>query len=502
MTKTRKFVTRVLPVIAVLAILVTSIVLMTGCSSDPVTVVLDNSKLALYDYRVGYISGNAENNTVDLSKAIPNAKDFAIADTTLATISGTTLTALKAGESRMTYTMLNEDGTVVDDGEGNPVVNEINIHVLDGYTNVTTWDELYTAVMVDASVANVCVQAELTAVAGKNFKFVPTDSPDYAGADPSPDTLNLYGNVLMWDTSALTTAGASVFSVEWVSKTINANDVYMRGSVPVQGEDGSVDLSQFEGGGAFFAGMGSNDVTPVFNITHCMIENSQKLISVRSSEVNLKGSVVRNGADALVAAETAAGSKGATINVENCVLANSVVSGIILWGTIADTATEQDYCTVNLNGFVDFYVWKNRETTKLMPDNDPSGFAGTVNGAIQNSITSDDYDEFFAMAPGAGEEDYADQYLNVCIIRLASGIGSIGNSSVINGAAGNDLYTDKFPLPKSLGFIIDAILKTCDLYTVAPSDVTFTDKTTWLNPTATMADNPNINYELVHGREA
>lgn len=501
MTKTKKFVTRVLPVIAVLAILVTSIVLMTGCKSDPVTVVLDNSKLALYDYRVGYISGDAENNTVDLSKAIPNAKDFAISDTTLATISGTTLTALKAGESRMTYTMLNEDGTVVDDGEGNPVVNEINIHVLDGYTNVDTWDELYSTIRVSADTVNVCVQAELTAVAGKNFKFVPTDSPDYANEDPSPNTLNLYGNVLMWDTSALTTAGAPVFSVEWCSKTLNVTDVYMRGSVPVQGEDGSVDLSQFEGGGAFFAGMGSNDVTPVFNITHCLVENSQKLISVRSSEVNLKGSVVRNGADALVAAETAAGSKGATINVENCVLANSVVSGIILWGTVEKNATAQDYCTVNLNGFVDFYVWKNRETTKLMPGNDPSKVAGIVNGAIQDNITKDDYDKFFAMPAGTEAEDYAHQYLNVCIIRLASG-GELGNSSVINGMADNKLYTDKFPLPKNLGWVIDIFLKSCDLYTVAPSDVSFTDKTTWLNPTATMADNPNINHELVYGREA
>ena len=500
MTKTKKFVTRVLPVIAVLAILVTSIVLMTGCSSDPVTVVLDNSKLALYDYRVGYISGNAENNTVDLSKAIPNAKDFAISDTTLATISGTTLTALKAGESRMTYTMLNEDGTVVDDGEGNPVVNEINIHVLDGYTNVTTWDELYTAVMVDASVANVCVQAGLTATAGKNLKFVPEGEPGYENADPSPNTLNLYGNVLMWDTSALTTAGAPVFSVEWCSKTLNVTDVYMRGSVPVQGEDGSVDLSQFEGGGAFFSGTGSNDVTPVLNVTHCLVENSQKLISVKSSTLNLKGSIVRNGADALVAAQTEAGSKGATVNVENCVLANSVVSGIILWGTVEKNATDQDYCTVNLKGFVDFYVWKNRETTKLMPSNDTSQMAGVVNGAIQSNITNDDYDKFFAMQEGTGAEDYAHQYLNVCIIRLASG-GKLGNASKVNGVEANNLYTDKFPLPK-LGPIIDAILRTCDLFTVAPSDVTFTDKTSWLNPTATMADNPNLNHDLNYGREA
>ena len=499
MTKTKKFVTRVLPVIAVLAILVTSIVLMTGCKSEPVTVVLDNSKLALYDYRVGYISGDAENNTVDLSKAIPNAKDFAISDTTLATISGTTLTALKAGNSRMTYTMLNEDGTVVDDGEGNPVVNEINIHVLDGYTNVT-WDELYTAVMVDASVANVCVQAELTATAGKNFKFVPEGERGYENADPSPDTLNLYGNVLMWDTSALTTAGAPVFTVEWCSKTLNVTDVYMRGSVPVQGEDGSVDLSQFEGGGAFFSGTGSNDVTPVLNVTHCLVENSQKLITVKSSTLNLKGSIVRNGADALVAAQTEAGSKGATVNVENCVLANSVVSGIILWGTVEKNATDQDYCTVNLKGFVDFYVWKNRETTKLMPSNDTSGLADAVNYAISQNITSEDYDGFFAMQEGTGAEDYAHQYLNVCIIRLASG-GKLGNASKVNGAEANTLYTDKFPLP-NLGPIIDAILRTCDLYTVAPSDVTFTDKTSWLNPTATMADNPNLNHDLNYGREA
>lgn len=501
MTKTKKFVTRILPVIAVLAILVTSIVLMTGCKSEPVTVVLDNSKLALYDYRVGYISGNAENNTVDLTKAIPNAKDFAIEDTTLATISGTTLTALKAGDSRMTYTLLNEDGSAVTDNAGAPVVNEINIHVLDGYTNVDTWDELYSTIRVSADTVNVCVQAELTAVAGKNFKFVPTDSADYADEDPSPNTLNLYGNVLMWDTSALTTAGAPVFTVEWCTKTLNVTDVYMRGSEPVKNEAGTVDLSQFEGGGAFFSATGSNDVTPVLNVTHCLVENSQKLIAVKSSTLNLKGSIVRNGADALVAAQTEAGSKGATLNIENSVLANSVVSGIVLWGTVEKNATDQDYCTVNLKGFVDFYVWKNRETTKLMPDNDTSGLADVVNGAIKNSITSDDYDRFFASPEGTGAEDYAHQYLNVCIIRLANG-GSLGNASVINGAEGNKLYTDKFPLPQSLSWIIDAILKTCDLYTVAPTDVTFTDKASWLNPNATMADNPNLNHDLNYGREA
>ena len=496
MTKTKKFVTRVLPVIAVLAILVTSIVLMTGCKSEPVTVVLDNSKLALYDYRVGYISGDAENNTVDLSKAIPNAKDFAIADTTLATISGTTLTALKAGDSRMTYTMLNEDGTVVDDGEGNPVVNEINIHVLDGYTNVTDWDTLYSKVMVSGESANVCIQSEMTATAGKGIYFLPSD---YDAYQPHPSTLNLYGNLLPIDASPITEgdengskdSGNTLFSIEYEQAEMNLTDLHIIGEQADVGEDSSINLVQFEGNGTFFVAYGSDDVTPVINLTHCLAENAQKCAYVRSAELNITGCIMRNGADALVAAEFG-NTKGAVVNVENSVFANSVVAGIILCGWATDAATG-DFCTLNLNGFVDFYNWKNRETTQLMPNNEQ--WADLVNSQVKNQIQDKDNDQYFAKK--SNNATMAEQYLNVCIIILSSG-GAPVNQGVVNGMETLHFEKKPFPIP-SFASIFG--IPGCDVVTMDNSYVDW-DAVTAINPEASAANNSNLNYELVHGREA
>lgn len=486
MTKTKKFVTRILPVIAVLAMLVTSIVLMTGCNDEPVTVVLDNSKLALYDYRVGYISGNAENNTVDLTKAIPNAKDFAIADTTLATISGTTLTALKAGDSRMTYTLLNEDGSAVTDNAGAPVVNEINIHVLDGYTNVDTWDELYTAAMGSGK---VCIQSELTVTEGKSINFVPADYENYVA---HPDELTIYGNVLKIDSSAVTTAGGSLFSMEYLQATMNLNDLYIVGATPVEDENGGIDLTQFETYGSFFVAYGSDEVFPVFNVTHCLTENSQKHAYMRAAQFNMDGSIMRNGADALLAAETS-NVKGAELNINNSVFANSVVSGIILcgWTKIRSAA---DFCTLNLTGFVDFYNWKNRETARLMPGTESA--AGLVNPFVLSAVQDPANDSYFVYE-GSTRPGFDEQYLNLAIVRLSS--GGQPNDSVINGYEALGYMMDDFPLPSfatSLGLI-----KSCHVVATQQTEVDWSSSLS-NNPTASMSDNTNLNHELVYGREA
>ena len=439
-------------------------------------------------YRVGYVAGDAANNTIDLSKVFPDGSDFQIADSNIATVDNTTktLTTLAAGDTTLYY-----------DTEGAENATEVVMHVMDGYTNVDTWDELYNAVMIEGEVANVCVQSDLTAVANKAFAFVPNDSPDYAGYAPSPDTLNLYGNMFTWDTSAITKAGTHLFRIDWCEKTINVTDVYMKGAEPVLDDNGNMDLTQFEGGGAFFSATGSNDVTPVFNITHCITENTQKHISVRSAEVNLKGSIVRNGADALVAAETYSGSKGAVVNVENSVLANSVVCGIILWSTCGeDVKSENDYCEVNLSGFVDFYTWKNRESTKLMPGNDPSGafVANTVNTLVQQSVGKKEYDKYFVKQ--SDDAPKSEQYLNIAIIRLSSGKVD-PNASEINGFEKIGLYTADFPLPSAAY----AIIKNCDLYGLDPKNADFSSDT-WTNPTATPSDNPNLEEELLNGRKA
>ena len=436
-------------------------------------------------YRVGYIAGNTSNNAIDLSKVFPGGSNFKIGNASLARISGDTLTTCSEGETVLYY----------DNAEGAAL--NVVMHVMDGYTNVDTWDELYNAVMIEGEVANVCVQSDLTAVANKAFAFVPNDSPDYAGYAPSPDTLNLYGNMFTWDTSAITKAGTHLFRIDWCEKTINVTDVYMKGAEPVLDDNGNMDLTQFEGGGAFFSATGSNDVTPVFNITHCITENTQKHISVRSAEVNLKGSIVRNGADALVAAETYSGSKGAVVNVENSVLANSVVCGIILWSTCGeDVKSENDYCEVNLSGFVDFYTWKNRESTKLMPGNDPSGafVVNLVNNLVQDSVEKKEYDKYFVKQ--SDDAPKSEQYLNIAIIRLSSGKVD-PNASEINGFEKIGLYTADFPLPSAAY----AIIKNCDLYGLDPKNADFSSDT-WTNPTATPSDNPNLEEELLNGRKA
>ena len=491
MTKTKKFVTRVLPIIAVLAVMITSLVLLTACNDDPVLVAYDTSKLALYSYRVGYIQGDADNNTVDLTKALPESSNFSIADTSLATISGNTLTANKPGKTTMTYTT--KDVTTDE-----TVTRTIDFTVLDGYTNVDTWDELYSAVRVEGATANVCVQAELTATAGKNFLFVDYTTPDYAGEDPSPQTLNLYGNMLKWDTSAITTTGTTLFQIDWCDKTINITDVHMAGDTAETDENNSIDLSQFEGNGAFFSAMGSKDVRPTFNITHCLTENTQKHISVRATEVNIDGCVIRNGADALVAAETYPGYPGAEININNSVLANSVVCGVILWSSAkaGNVQNNGDYCTVNLTGFVDFYTWKNRTNTKLMPGNDPSGsfVVDTVNTMVGQEIGKSKFDKFFVYT--SPDADKSGQYINLAMIRLSSGDVD-PNASTINGYEELGLM---MPTEDILPGLAYSIIKNCDLYALDPENADL-ESNTWINPLATMANNPNINDELVYGRD-
>ena len=488
MTKTKKFVTRILPVIAVLAILVTSIVLMTGCGDSDNFVPLDTSKLELFDYRVGFISGDTANNTVDLTKAIPNASNFVVEDTTKATVSGTTLTAVAPGETKLTYTAKAADNS--------DVSKTVNLHVLDGYSNVTDWDTLYSKVMVSGESANVCIQSEMTATAGKGINFLPSD---YDAYQPHPSTLNLYGNLLTIDASPITegdekgspNSGNTLFSIEYEQAEMNLTDLHIIGEQAVVGEDGSINLVQFEGNGTFFLAYGSDDVTPVINLTHCLAENAQKCAYVRSAELNITGCILRNGADALVAAEFG-NTKGAVVNVENSVFANSVVAGIILCGWATDAAAG-DFCTLNLNGFVDFYNWKNRETTQLMPNNEK--WASTVNSQVKNQIQDKDNDKYFAKK--SNNATMAEQYLNVCIIILSSG-GAPVNQGVVNGMETLHFEKKPFPIP-SFASIFG--IPGCDVVTMDNSYVDW-DAVTAINPEASAANNSNLNYELVHGREA
>lgn len=437
---------------------------------DPNLAKPDNSGLELYDYRVGYIAGDTANNTVELSAAIPGGSKYTVTGGSIASIVGTSLTANAPGEAKLQYRIA--------DTEGNTIIKTVALHVLDGYTNVAgSWDALYSAIMVDKETANVCVQSEMVAPGKQSdgyydsFIFIDYSfagsREDYPAAGPSPNTLNLYGNALKWNTSAITSAGEGLFRIEWVGKTMNLTDLHLSGA-DVSGAD--VDPSQFEGYGAFFAANGSTGgVTPVFNINHCLTENAGQHYLVGSSDVNINGSIHRNSWDAVIKAGSNS-DPGNTIDITNSVIANSCTAAIQFWGVDS---------TVNLNGFVDFHNWKNRANPQVVVDE-----SLVSNSEIADKIQESGYDQYFAKENNS--DNAADQYLNLIAMRIK-------NDSSISGGSALGIQEVEVSMRKFF------ITTTAYLYVLEAGRASF-GSGTWCDPHATVYDNAALNYELVHGR--
>ena len=437
---------------------------------DPNLAKPDNSGLELYDYRVGYIAGDTANNTVELSAAIPGGSKYTVTGGSIASIVGTSLAAHAPGEAKLQYRIA--------DTEGNTIIKTVALHVLDGYTNVAgSWDALYSAIMVDKETANVCVQSEMVAPGKQSdgyydsFIFIDYSfagsREDYPAAGPSPNTLNLYGNALKWNTSAITSAGEGLFRIEWVGKTMNLTDLHLSGA-DVSGAD--VDPSQFEGYGAFFAANGSTGgVTPVFNINHCLTENAGQHYLVGSSDVNINGSIHRNSWEAVIKAGSNS-DPGNTIDITNSVIANSCTAAIQFWGVDS---------TVNLNGFVDFHNWKNRANPQVVVDE-----SLVSNSEIADKIQESGYDQYFAKENNS--DNAADQYLNLIAMRIK-------NDSSISGGSALGIQEVKVSMRKFL------ITTTAYLYVLEAGRASF-GSGTWCDPHATVYDNAALNYELVHGR--
>lgn len=480
MSKTKKIIAITVPIAVIVIVLVAVLVYFFACSGGPVYSEPDNFELELFDYRIGYIAGDAANNTVDLTKAIPNGSDFTVTGDAV-TLEGTNLTAVKAGTASLTYNTqvpdtsegAAEDATVT-------ASKTVTVTVMDGYVNVDTWEEFYDAAMNNGSEPKVVVQADLIA----------SGAPILLNGETDIDTLTVYGNTRELYAYDIVKDNVSLFSIEYTQATMTIEDLHIVGEYP-ENED-QIDLTQFEGNGAFFVAYGSDDVFPVINVNHCLTENGQKHAYVRAAELNVNGSYMKNGADAIIAAETS-NVRGAVVNLENSVIANSVVCGVILCGW-NEVRSDADYCTLNIEGFVDFFTWKNRETTRLMPSNEK--FAGVVNSQIGREIKKSDYDDYFVSMESDAE--LADQFLNIGIIRLATGGLNSGNKSAINGYENIGFELKDFPLPELATSL--NIIKSCHLIGMAPDNVDWSSVYHY-NPNASIGNNANINYELVNGRQ-
>ena len=421
--------------------------------SDKVLVYTDNSGLELFDYRIGYISGNAGNNSVNLAQAIPGGSDFTlVGGDGYAALSGNTLTAIAATPTATTVRLK----YIADSRNGDTIAKTVKVHVLNGYTNVSgEWSDLYNAIMQSGAVRNVVVQSAMTAPANAQksdgFVFIDydydisLDNRVYPEAGPSPYTLNLYGNALKWDVSSMIMNGIDIFRIEWIAKTINITDVHMFGGTNVASATG-----------AYFVANGSTvPTTPVFNVAHCLTDNGLQHYRVGSSSVNIKNSIHINSHDAVIKAGSNS-EPGNNIVIENSVLANSDTSAILIWGVSSN---------IQFKGFADVYNWKDRDDPKVVIDE------GVIkNSEIKKELQNSKFDQYFV---GSGGKDYT----NLVVLRIDIGANITDN-------AGMGFVTAEYT--KKLGFI-----------TLGTAYLTLINKG---DPHATMYDNPSLNYELNFGR--
>lgn len=421
--------------------------------SDKVLVYTDNSGLELFDYRIGYISGNAANNSVNLAQAIPGGSDFTlVGGDGYAALSGNTLTALAAtpGDTKVRLKY------IADSRNGDTIAKTVKVHVLNGYTNVSgEWSDLYNAIMQSGDVRNVVVQSAMTAPANAQkkdgFVFIDydydisLDNRVYPEAGPSPYTLNLYGNALKWDVSSMIMKGIDIFRIEWIGKTINITDVHMFGGTNVASATG-----------AYFVANGSTvPTTPVFNVAHCLTDNGLQHYRVGSSSVNIKNSIHINSHDAVIKAGSGS-EPGNNIVIENSVLANSDTSAILIWGVSS---------SIQFKGFVDVYNWKDRDDPKVVIDEDL-----IKNSEIKKELQNSKFDQYFV---GSGGKDYT----NLVVLRIDIDANITDNAG--------------------MGFVTAEYTKKLGIIPLGTAYLTLINKG---DPHATMYDNPSLNYELNFGR--
>lgn len=434
--------------------------------TDKVLVYTDNSGLELFDYRIGFISGNDANNSVKLAQAIPGGSDFTlVGGDGYVTLSGKTLTAIKATPTETTVRLK----YIADSRNGAKIAKTVKVHVLNGYTNVSgEWSDLYDAIMQSGDVRNVVVQSTMTAPANAaksdGFVFIDYDYEgarnDYPEAGPSPYTLNLYGNALKWDVSGLLANGYDVFRIEWIGKKINITDVHMSGA-NVSGPN--VDASAFQNYGAFFVANGSTaPTTPVYNVTHCLTENGGQHYRVGSSSVTIQSSIHRNSWDAVIKAGSNS-EPGNNIVIENSVLANSDTAAIQIWGVSSD---------IRFEGFVDVYNWKDRDDPQVLIDE-----KYVKNSDIKNELKKSDYDAYFV-------SDGSREYTNLVVLRVDVGADITDN-------AGMGMQTIEY----SKWMFIKTYKAYMSFIGTGDFDSDRSD-----NPLATVYGDADLNYELNFGR--
>ncbi|MDE6968057.1 MAG: hypothetical protein K2P12_05285 [Clostridia bacterium] len=196
-----------------------------------------------------------------------------------------------------------------------------------------------------------------------------------------------------------------------------------------------------------------------FELVHCVLENSYKLIHVKYGDMMFEGNIIRNASDTTLSIATYANEKS-VVRSRNNVIANSLTGGVVFYcydASINEGNKNESWNDLIIEDgtFLDIYNWKPQDGLAFMPETE-SG-SEIANPIAKSEIPKAKYDSLKATANGQ-------KYIHFAIIKLKTGSGMKINGSSVKNYQSLGYKTSKdynyekgFPLPSVAAAIITDI---------------------------------------------
>ncbi len=386
-------------------------------------------------------------------------------DINVATVSGTNITIITTGVFTLTY--------VTNVTETNTVAETLNqeYQVVEG-VNVADYEHLFYG-----------VEQNLPVVIHNNIALLDPRAVEYAiPHDGEEEALeldaSLFGNGYRLDCSRILNLSESSNEnpIKVTSNDVVIQDVHFTGIVMEEGQ--GLDVLETSGRIVKVHKEEDGERLTGIKILHCAMENAHILISIKASDIQIKGCILKNASDSCVSiCTTMEGTSN--IDVENCAMANSVVSCMTFWNA-EDITDPANFIILNISGFLDLYNWKSLANAKIVPGTE--SVAPLVNPIIKKEMEKEENEDYFY--------EYDDtNYIHCGIIVISSKIGGHGNHPTMNGFEEVGFEERTYPLPS----IATRFLTTCVLYGY--------NQEVNIMPDEQFGDNEDLYIELLNGRE-
>lgn len=395
---------------------------------------------------------------INLQKVFPNGKEFQLedADETI-TLTNTTLMVGSVKDFKIIYK----------DSEANNQPVTLNVKVVRNGVNVDSYDALYKNAhtpndKIEKGEFNKPVLIQNRELKMK-LRYANNDKKRQATITLTNDlygngcTLNansvVYGFGSDWKNSGYTAINVSKYSAI-ANVPITIRDLHLIGKEA----DNTDTLRTYTNYGHLLNIEGSSEKEDIeakakANIENCIIERGHKTIHMRNAIVNMKGTVVRTAADTTISIATVADA-ATTLNVENCIVADSLTAGILMYCIDTSITNANDnnktWNQINIRGFLDIYNWKKSNEIALLPDTEGGPqVANLANGIVRSEVDNPNKNQEYKVVHEGG------QYVHFGIIQICTVNNAINlNKSVISNYESQGFRAEQFPIPDTAKAII------------------------------------------------